>query len=129
MRHRSWPLALLLLAPFSTGCNSIISYEVRNSREYILGMEAFRSSAKARELLGDHPDAAKGNPGERGHTLGANGSEELFIPVSGSIHKGALYIKATEKSGQWHVDELALRLEGQSNWIELLPGVPSKAGK
>jgi hypothetical protein len=126
---RLLPFALLLIAPFSIGCRRILSSEISNSPEYRLGLEAFHTSSKARALLGEHPDAAKGDPHENVHTIGGDGSAEMSLPVSGSLRKGTLYIKATEKSGQWHIDELALRLEGQPNWNELLPGVPSKAGK
>jgi hypothetical protein len=112
---------MLPIGTFQLGCRQMISAEIRSTREYALGMEAFHSSLRVRELLGDHPDAAGGEPGERGSTIGGDGSEELFIPVSGTIQKGTLYIKAAEKSGQWHIDELALRLDGQSNWNELLP--------
>jgi hypothetical protein len=123
LRKWIWLFAMLPIGPFQLGCRQIISAEIRSNREYALGMEAFRSSSRARELLGDHPDAASGEPGEKGSTIGGDGSEELNIPVSGSVHKGTLYIKATEKSGQWHIDELFLRLEGQSNWNQLLPSV------
>ena len=121
MKNRMWLFALLLTASFQIGCRQIISAEIRGTREYALGMEAFRSSSKAHELLGDHLDVAEGDPHENGHTRGGDGIEELNIPVSGSLHKGTLYIKATEKSGQWHIDEFALRLEGQSNWNNILP--------
>jgi hypothetical protein len=123
MRKSIWFFAILLIGSPQIGCGYLISSEIRTSREYVLGMEEFRSSSRARELLGDHLDAAKGNPGANSHIVGDNGKSELSIPVSGSIHKGTLYIKATEQSGQWQVDELALRLEGQSNWNELLPSV------
>jgi hypothetical protein len=74
-------------------------------------------------LLGDHPDAAGGNPHENVHTVGGDGIAELSLLVSGGDHKGTLYIKATEKSGQWQIDALALRLDGQSNWNELQPSI------
>ena len=121
MRKWIWFFAILLIGSPQIGCGYHITSEIRTSREYVLGMEAFRASSRARELLGDHLDAAKGNPGANSRIVGDNGKSELSIPVSGSIHNGTLYIKATEKSGQWQIDELALRLEGQSNWNELLP--------
>jgi Cytochrome oxidase complex assembly protein 1 len=120
MKKLIWLVGMLPIGVFQMGCGQIISSEIHGSREYNLGMEAFRSSTRAHELLGDHPDAAEGNPGANSYTSGGNGSAELTVPVSGSIHKGTLYIKAAEKSGQWHIDELALRLEGQSNWTDLL---------
>jgi len=125
MKKWLWLLAIsvLLIGSLMMIGNYTVYSEIRNSPEYILGMDALRSSPKARELLGDRLNANGGNPKENAYTVGGNGSGELNIPVSGTIHKGTLYIKATEKSGQWHIDELALRLDGQSNWNELLPSV------
>ncbi len=123
MKKWLWFLAIpvLLIGSLMMIGNYTVYSEIRNSPEYILGMDTFRSSPKARELLGDHLDAAGGNPKEKAYLVGSNGSAELDIPVSGTIQKGTLYIKATDKSGKWHVDELAVRLEGQSNWTGLLP--------
>jgi hypothetical protein len=123
MRKWIWLFAMLPIVSFQIGCGRVISSEIRSSTEYMLGIEAFRSSTRAQELLGDHIDAAEGDPGANSYTSGGNGSAALTVPVSGSIHRGTLYIKATEKSGQWHIDELALRLDGQSNWNDLLPSV------
>ena len=100
--------------------NYAVSLVTRHSREYTLGMEAFRSSTKASTLLGDHLDATGDYPKEKKSTINGDGSSELSISVSGSIRKGTLYIKASEGSGEWRIDELTLRLDGQSNWNDLL---------
>jgi hypothetical protein len=94
----------------------VVDLVIRRSPEYKLGMDTFRSSPKAHKILGDNLEAAGGHPRESGSTIGNDGSEELYVPVSGTIQKGTLYIRASEASGRWQVDELAIRVEGQSTW-------------
>lgn len=124
--RRHWWLTINVLILGSLYASSVLfgnyglSLVTRHSREYKLGIDAFRSSTKASTLLGDHLDATGDYPKETKSTIGGDGSSELNIPVSGSIRKGTLYIKASERSGEWYIDELTLRLDGQSNWNDIL---------
>ena len=122
MKRWPWVIAILLVGLFQVGCRRFMASEIRSSPEYNLGMNTFRNSSKGRELIGDHVVADENRVdsyGANSYIVGGNGHSELVVPVSGSIRKGSLYIKATEKSGQWHIDDLQLRLDGQSTWIKL----------
>ena len=124
-RKKLLPFVVILLTGLCLfGCGHLISSEIRNSREYKLGMETFRALPEARELLGGDLNASKGDPVAKSYTVGGNGTAEITVPVSGSSRKGTLYIKATENAGQWHIDELAVRLDGQSDWKQIFPPVP-----
>ena len=135
---KKWILLLLSVGAFFVVASRIFNHyisvsidsDIRGSREYAIGMETFQSSVRAHELLGENLSAAGGQVNENSKVFGdssnplgpkGHGDAVLDIPVSGSNKKGTLYVKASEREDIWQVDELALRVDGQSTWTKLLP--------
>jgi len=124
MKKIKWILLVcIFLVVLFCGLNrwiaSSINSEIRNGRQYIIGVDAFYASARAKELLGDHLNVAKGDPQENSREIGNTGTAQIELPVAGDKRSGILDIKASEQNGVWQVDELSLRLDGETTWESL----------
>ena len=51
---------------------------------------------------------------------GSSGIANLTIPISGPKGDGTIYLKATKSMGEWTFDELAVKIEGTDQKIDLL---------
>jgi hypothetical protein len=50
---------------------------------------------------------------------GPSGSADLAIPVSGTQHKGTIYVVAKKEAGRWRYQTLELAVDGQEQRIDL----------
>jgi hypothetical protein len=51
---------------------------------------------------------------------GETGKADLSIPISGTAHKGTLYVVARKSEGEWTYQKLTLRLDDGPERIDLL---------
>ena len=51
----------------------------------------------------------------------SSGDANLAIPVTGSVHKGTVYVVAKKSEGQWSYQTLELGVDGESERINLMP--------
>ncbi len=114
------PHASLLMSLLDSSIDSAI----RRTAAFAQASSAFQNSATAKQLLGDSLQTgrpAKGDLRERGSW----GRAIFNFPVSGSHARGLLYVKATMQNHLWRIEELAIRLDGQSEWHELEDVAPA----
>lgn len=75
-----------------------------------------------------------GEPVKRGwmttgsvETSGPSGHADLAIPLSGPKGKGTLYAVASKRAGQWILQTLQLKVEGERSALDLLAGSSSQS--
>jgi len=112
--------ALLAFLPLAIlGIIALVLSGMRNSDVCRLAMAYVRQDEVVLQKLG--------SPIEQGwlmsgtmQTSGGSGTADLSLPISGPKGKGKLYLTAEKRAGEWKFSTLVLRIEGETEAIDLL---------
>ncbi|ADW71410.1 cytochrome c oxidase assembly factor Coa1 family protein [Granulicella tundricola] len=104
---------------------------IRNNKRSDLRVEQLRSNAElamenshlAHALLGENLRTV-GSASINLHEQGDSGTAQLNLPVSGTRNKGLLNVEANESGGVWKIENLDIRVDGNSAWSSLLRPAP-----
>ena len=92
----------------------------RSSDVYQQALARVNANVEATRLLG--APIEPGFPMGSISVSGGSGQAQLSIPVHGPRGKGAIYLEATKRLGEWGFDHLQLKVEGEGEVIDLDPG-------
>lgn len=119
--------AIVLIVLFAAGMLAAVFGIMKSSDVYQHAVQVASHNPQA--------TAALGSPITTGWFLtgnisvsGPSGSAELAIPVSGSQHKGTIYVVANKSAGRWYYQTLELAVDGQEQRIDLSAS-PQRAEK
>jgi hypothetical protein len=121
-RNWKWlvPAIALVVVAFIAGIIAIVLGVMKSSDAYIGALTQLKSSPAASEALGE--------PIQEGFFVlghievsGTSGWANLAIPVAGPKAAATLFVVAKKSDGQWRINQLFLRVDGQSRAIDLHP--------
>jgi len=111
-------ILLLPVALFAVGLMAVITTSFRHSDVYQQALAQATANAQVRELIGEPIKPAWLISGEM-NVSGSTGNADLSIPISGPRGKGVIRAVAS-KNGVWRFTLLQVKIEGQSEAIDLL---------
>ncbi len=114
-------LCIGLVVAATTGIFALAFGSIKSSDVYQQAMSEVTTNPQALNALGQPIEAGWLVSGDVSIN-GASGDASLSIPVSGPKGKGTLYAEATKSAGTWQFGLLQLRVDGQPDIIDLLPG-------
>jgi hypothetical protein len=117
--------SLLLMAAFCVGTFAIILGLMRSSWAYSEGVELARHNKTVVAMLGEPIQSGWLVSGSI-NISGPSGDAHLAIPLYGPKRRGTLYVGAHKLADQWRFDRATVKLDGQSEPIDLLAQPPPR---
>lgn len=110
--------AIVLIALFVAGIMAAVFGIMKSSGVYQHAVQVATHDRRATAALG-FPITTSWFLSGNIRVSGPSGSADLAIPVSGSQHKGTIYVVAKKSAGLWHYQTLELAVDGQEQRIDL----------
>jgi hypothetical protein len=110
---------LLLVGLFVAAIIGIVFGSMRSSEPYQHAMQVASHDPRVLARLGE-PIRPGWLFGGSINVAGESGNADLSIPIEGSRGKGTIYVVAKKSEGEWTYQNLALRIEGSTERIDLL---------
>lgn len=124
--QRMWAIVAVLVYVIGialvAGVVMLVLSVLKGSEAYQLSAGLLRHDSVMLAVLGSPIDT--GFPSGSIKVSGARGKAELSYAVSGSKAAGTAYVEATKANGQWRIEHLEVRVDGQSQGIVLVPAPP-----